>query len=234
VACCLLTFYLFFTSPDLHAQGGQPAFVTGIVTSGGDPVETASVCWAGTTLSVATDREGKFRLDVPANTHTLLLKVSLIGYKTREIPIAYPVTTTFYEIEIEEDAHTLNEVLITGKSATRKINELAYNVVAVEVKQLHNTTMDLSHALDRVSGVRIRESGGVGSGFNFSLNGFTGRQVKFFIDGVPMENFGSSFQINNIPINLAERIEVYKGVVPISFGSDALGGAVNIVTGSRR
>jgi outer membrane cobalamin receptor len=236
-ACCFLAFSLFFTSPYLHAQSGNsrpPASVTGVVTSGGEPVEMASVYWAGTTIGVATDREGKFKLDVPADARTLSLNVSLIGYTTREIPIAYPVTTTFYAIEMEEDTHTLNEVLITGKSATRKINELAYNVVAVEVKQLHNTTMDLSHALDRVSGVRIRESGGVGSGFNFSLNGFTGRQVKFFIDGIPMENFGSSFQINNIPINLAERIEVYKGVVPISFGADALGGAVNIVTGSRQ
>ena len=98
---------------------------------------------------------------------------------------------------------------------------------------MHNSTLDLSHALDRISGVRIRETGGVGSNSTFSLNGFSGRQVRFFIDGVPMENFGTSFQINNIPINLAERIEVYKGVVPISFGADALGGAVNIVTTKR-
>jgi len=53
------------------------------------------------------------------------------------------------------------------------------------------------------------------------------------MDGIPMDNFGTSFQINNIPINLAERIEVYKGVVPMWLGSDALGGAVNIVTGNK-
>src|SRR5690606_27999865 len=51
--------------------------------------------------------------------------------------------------------------------------------------------------------------------------------------GIPMDHFGSSFQINNIPINIAERIEVYKGVVPIWLGSDALGGAINIITGDR-
>ncbi|MES2810621.1 MAG: TonB-dependent receptor, partial [Bacteroidota bacterium] len=82
-------------------------------------------------------------------------------------------------------------------------------------------------------GVRVRESGGVGSTFSLSLNGFSGNRVRYFIDGVPMDNFGSSFQINNIPINVAERIEVYKGVVPIWLGSDALGGAINIVTGDR-
>src|SRR5690606_32300446 len=93
---------------------------------------------------------------------------------------------------------------------------------------------DLGHALDRVSGVRVRESGGVGSQMNFSLNGFRGNQVRFFMDGVPMDNFGSSFQINNIPVGLAERIEVYTGVVPVGLGADALGGAVNIITNSKK
>jgi outer membrane receptor protein involved in Fe transport len=227
----LQTFFPLYVRGSINPQEDG---LKGLVTSGGVALDMASVYWAGTTLGTMTDEAGRFELPFPTRKSSLKLTVSLVGYKTREITISYPPTKTYYRIEMEEDALTLNEVLITGKSAAKKINELAYNVVAVEVKQLHNTTMDLSHALDRVSGVRTRESGGTGSAFNFSLNGFTGRQVKFFIDGVPMENFGSSFQINNIPINLAERIEVYKGVVPISLGADALGGAVNIVTGIRQ
>src|SRR5690606_31916795 len=54
--------------------------------------------------------------------------------------------------------------------------------------------------------------------------------VKFFLDGVPLDVMGSSMSLNNIPINLADRIEVYKGVAPIQLGTDALGGAVNIVS----
>jgi outer membrane receptor protein involved in Fe transport len=50
------------------------------------------------------------------------------------------------------------------------------------------------------------------------------------MDGVPMQNSGSAFQLNNIPVSVAERIEVYKGVVPIEFGADAIGGVINIVT----
>lgn len=65
---------------------------------------------------------------------------------------------------------------------------------------------------------------------NITLNGFTGRNVKIFMDGVPMQGNSSSFQLNNIPVSLAERIEVYKGVVPVEFGGDAIGGAINIVT----
>jgi outer membrane cobalamin receptor len=134
----------------------------------------------------------------------------------------------------DSSAVKLDEIVVVGKSTVRKVNESAYNVVAIDAKSLHNKSLDLAHALDRISGIRVRESGGVGSAAEFSLNGFSGRHIKFFMDGVPMEGFGSAFQINNIPINLAERIEVYKGVVPVEFGADALGGAINIVTDQKR
>ena len=53
-------------------------------------------------------------------------------------------------------------------------------------------------------------------------------QIRFFFDGIPLESMGYIFGLANIPVNLVDRVEVYKGVVPISFGADALGGAVNI------
>jgi outer membrane receptor protein involved in Fe transport len=124
----------------------------------------------------------------------------------------------------------LDEVIVLGKSKVREINESAYNVVSIDTRLLHNTTLSLTQTLDRISGVKIRETGGVGSNAQISINGFTGRHIKVFMDGMPMEGFGSSFQLNNMPVNLTERIEVYKGVVPVEFGSDALGGAINIVT----
>lgn len=131
---------------------------------------------------------------------------------------------------LKQDVRQIDEVAILGFSKNQKTNRQAYNVISIDAKALHNTTMDLGQVMNRVSGARVRESGGVGSNMTFSLNGFTGNQVKFFLDGIPMENFGSSFQLNNIPVNLADRIEVYKGVVPVWLGGDALGGAVNIVT----
>src|SRR5690606_8019422 len=52
----------------------------------------------------------------------------------------------------------------------------------------------------------------------------------FFLDGVPLHLAGYPFGLANVPVNLIERIEVYRGVVPMRFGADALGGAVNLVT----
>jgi outer membrane receptor protein involved in Fe transport len=124
----------------------------------------------------------------------------------------------------------LDEVIILGKNKVKEINESAYNAVSIDARLLHNTSLNLTRTLDRISGVKIRETGGTGSGTQISINGFSGRHVKIFMDGIPMEGFGSSFQLNSMPVNLADRIDVYKGVVPVEFGADALGGAINIVT----
>lgn len=130
----------------------------------------------------------------------------------------------------QKDTTALESVAVLGYTATQLANRQAYNVMAIDAKKLHNTTSDIARVLDRTPGARLRETGGVGSDFDLSINGFSGKRIRYFLDGVPMDDFGAAFQINNIPVNFAERIEVYKGVVPVWLGSDALGGAVNIIT----
>ncbi|SEW43312.1 TonB-dependent receptor domain-containing protein [Chitinophaga arvensicola] len=124
----------------------------------------------------------------------------------------------------------LKGATVTSKTHTRELKESGFAVNAIETKVYANTTADMNTVLNRTTGVKVREQGGVGSDFNFSINGLSGKAIRFFIDGIPMEVMGSSMTLNNIPVNLAERIEVYKGVLPVSLGADALGGAVNLVT----
>lgn len=184
--------------------------------------------------TVLTDKEGRYLLKQLAPGH-YTVTVQSVGYtpQSREIEISGTAQQQLNFV-LAAGIIAIDEVDVTGIAVHQQVNRQAFHVTAIDAKQLHNSTLDLAHALDRVSGARLRETGGVGSKFNFSLNGFSGKQVKFFLDGVPLENFGSAFQINNIPINLADRIEVYKGVVPITLGGDALGGAVNIVTNTSR
>lgn len=227
-------FCFWFFSLLAVAQVKTTSSVTGKITDkSGVPIDGAIIMLDGSTVT-KTDPNGLFAIhQLSSGKHSL--KATMIGFK----PIQHTLQLTpeqklSLNLRFEEDHTELSEVTVLGRTQTQDVNRQSYNVTALDAAKLHNTTLDLSHALDRVSGVRVRESGGVGSSFNFSLNGFTGRQVKFFIDGVPMDNFGSSFQINNIPINLADRVEVYKGVVPVWLGSDALGGAVNIVTDNKK
>ncbi len=187
----------------------------------------------GTSYGSATSETGHYTIHhIPAGNYVLVL--STIGYQThkRSIHLDEHQHLTL-NVEMKADS-AQEEIHIEGKSEIQEIKESAYTVDVIDASKYANTSSDLNQVLNHTSGVRIRESGGVGSTFNFSLNGFTGKQVKFFIDGVPMDNFGSSFQLNNIPINLAERIEVYKGVVPIWLGADAMGGAINVVTSTKQ
>ena len=123
----------------------------------------------------------------------------------------------------------LGEVVVRGKYVDR-VNKSAYNAVAIDTRKLRNTNLDMAHALDRVAGIKIREEGGVGSSVQLNLNGFTGQHVKVFIDGMPMDYSNTSFGLNNIPAGFASQLQVYKGVVPVDFGGDAIGGVINIVT----
>jgi len=206
--------------------------VTGTINdSEGAPIAGATVVIEELSKGVTTNIDGVYNLSTNAKSGSYTLKVSYLGFEAKEISVSLKQGETVnVALQLEESSYDLDEVVVSGQSIVNQVREKAFNVSVVDAKELHNTTLDLGHALDRVSGIRVRESGGVGSQMNFSINGFRGKQVRFFIDGVPMDNFGSSFQLNNIPINLAERIEVYKGVVPVGLGSDALGGAVNIIT----
>lgn len=122
------------------------------------------------------------------------------------------------------------EVIVRGHSAANRLRRSAQAVHVIETEQAQRESADLGEVLARSQGIGVRRGGGLGSGTRFSLNGLTDDQIRFFVDGVPLELAGFPFGVANVPVNLVERVEVYRGVVPIRFGADALGGAVNLVS----
>lgn len=132
------------------------------------------------------------------------------------------------------NAHMLQELSVTGKSQSQKLKEGVFNVSAIDISSLVNTSATLGDIINRAPGVRVRSEGGKGSDFELSLNGMSGNSIRYFIDGVPIETKGSGFDISNFPTNQIERIEIYKGVVPAWLGADALGGAINIITNGKK
>ncbi len=194
------------------------------------PIDFATVYIEGTSIVAFTDEQGQYKMqEVPEGTCTLVS--SRVGFN----PIKLKITVTSgQEIKVPDmvmtELNELPEAIVIGKSETRRQQEQPFAVAAIEAKQSYNSIGDLGKMINQSSGVRMRESGGMGSDYSFTLNGFAGKQVKFFLDGIPMDNFGSSLSLTNLSANIAERVEVYKGVLPVNLGADALGGAVNIVT----
>ena len=126
----------------------------------------------------------------------------------------------------------LDSVSINASQDKNISEETGFNIDVIDTAEYLNSNKDINQVLNQTAGINIRSLGGLGSDFDLSLNGLSDKQVRYFIDGIPMEDFGSALSLNNMPINLVESIEVYKGVVPISLGADALGGAINITTPS--
>ena len=134
---------------------------------------------------------------------------------------------------ILSDTLTLNNATVTAKSRTQQVKEKAYSVNALNINEISSTLNSIATAVDRSSGIRIREEGGVGSDFELSINGLSGNSIRYFLDGLPLDAKGSGVTLANLPVNMIERVEIYKGVIPASLGSDALGGAINIITNRR-
>lgn len=199
-------------------------------TVSGEPLTGVSVVLQEAKRVAVTDASGNFELTgLAPGDYTL--QFSFIGFETAEQSISLrPSQRLEVNRQLREKSFEMKGVEIIGKSATREVNEQPYAVTAISTKELQNSTSDAKEVLNRVAGVRVLEEGGLGSNLTFSLNGFSGDQVKFFLDGIPMDNFGTSLQMSDIPVNTIDRIEVYKGVVPVWLGTDALGGAVNIIT----
>lgn len=199
-----------------------------VVSSDNGTIDLATIHLEGTPFGARTDGDGHYTISAPEGEYTI--SVSALGYKDahRKIKVGGNGLQGL-DFKLSPDVIELNAVTVTATGVGR-VKRSAYNAIAIDTRGMQNTTKNLSDALATAPGVKLRESGGVGSDMQLMVDGFSGKHVKVFIDGVPQEGVGSSFGLNNIPVSFAKRIEVYKGVVPVGFGTDALGGVINIVT----
>lgn len=226
-----LTFvFIFFLAvfgfSDTLAQ--ELAILSGKITSSdGHPVAQASLAIEGTSYGTYSNDNGSYRLELPEGTYTVV--ASFIGYESQKKSVKLTGKKTL-DFILKEETVALKDVEVYAKSKSQKLREGAFAVNALDVKPVVNSLSNLNELVNRTSGVKVRQEGGVGSDYDLSINGMSGNSVRYFIDGVPLETKGSEVSLANLPVNIIDHIEMYKGVVPAYLGSDALGGAINIVT----
>ena len=211
----------------LYAQ--QVATVKGRIIAGKEPVVGAVVQLKELKKYAVADGQGNFSLSVPYRKAPYTFSIESMGYKTQEQTLIVAQPVVVLNVAMEEEITALTGITVAAITPIKQVEKSAYNVAAIDASKLTHLNSNAADMLAKASGVKVRETGGVGAESQINLNGFTGQHVRTFVDGVPISR-ASSFQIGNIPTELIDRIEIYKGVVPVTFGSDALGGAVNIVT----
>jgi outer membrane receptor protein involved in Fe transport len=224
----MLLALLVASPPLLHAQTG--AIGGRVVDASGDPLPGANVTLTQTERGAATEPDGRFVIEgVPAGVH--VLRVSLVGYETAEDTVdVRRGQMTQVAIRLAETTLEMESVVVESETEASRLEASAQAVDVVRLETAQVETADLGDVLAQTKGVSVRRSGGLGSDTRFSLNGLTDDQVRFFLDGIPLDLAGFPFGIANVPVGLVDRVEIYKGVVPTRFGADALGGAVNLVT----
>ena len=176
---------------------------------------------------VSTDARGQYRLThLPEGNYTVWF--SFLGYQTfgKKISVKGQVRS---DVSLKEQAEEISGVTVSGKSIAHQKKEQSMPVTVIDMSNLRGTVSSVQDILLKTVGITLRTSGGVGSSSRISVRGLEGKRIGFFIDELPLGEQTDYIDINDIPIDMIDRIEIYKGVVPARFGGSSLGGAINIV-----
>jgi outer membrane cobalamin receptor len=196
------------------------------------PIEGASVSIKGTTKGSATDSEGQFIIN-GLEPGQLTIATSFIGYSKSEVMHKLVAGENLVQIVLTAQSTELSSVTVVGETEqqaeARTVMNNVMPVTVITAKQIENRAGNLNEILARQAGVQIRLSGGLGSESRISVRGLEGKRVQIFLDGNPLNSPDGSLGINDLPVQIIERIEIYKGSVPAYLGGDGLGSAVNVV-----
>ncbi|XCF06379.1 TonB-dependent receptor [Tamlana crocina] len=195
------------------------------------PAIGASIALNGSAIKkyASTGINGEFSFqNLPHGNYTL--QVHSLDAKPKTVNTTLSAKNNTLNVVLElSDHQDLQEVLVQTKTTKRKIEEKGFAVAIIETKEASLRNLTTNELLDRSVGVRVRQNGGIGSNVEYNLNGMSGSTIGMFIDGIEISTFGQSFNLNNIPPSMIERIEVYKGVLPAHLTGDYVGGAINVV-----
>jgi len=196
----------------------------------GEPLAFATVQMPDPPGGTLTDTTGIFSMRVPEGFEKIRLNVSLVGYVRQSIVLK--INEEVAEIHLAPDESNLKEVVVTG---TMKEMRKADSPVPVEVFSpkffLRNPTPSLFDAVQMVNGVRPQLQCSVCNTGDIHINGMEGPYTMVLIDGMPIvSGLSTVYGLSGIPNSVLQRMEVVKGPAASLYGSEAMGGLINIIT----
>lgn len=203
----------------------------GTVRAGAQPVSFASVR-AGS-KSVTADSLGQFTID-GLKDGVITVRVTAAGFKPLSLQITIAGSDVAVPVELEKEEQLLEDIVVTG---TMKAVRRSESPVAVEIYTPQffkkNPSPSLFEALQHVNGVRPQLNCNVCNTGDIHINGLEGPYTMITIDGMPIvSSLASVYGLFGIPTQLIDRVEIVKGPASGLYGSEAVGGLINIITRS--
>jgi outer membrane receptor for ferrienterochelin and colicins len=203
----------------------------GSITADGMTLQYANISIKKASKSIVSDADGNYFIkDLAAGEYEIA--VSYTGFRTEKRSITVVDSTeTVLDFKLREN-NTLDEVVITG---TLKPVSRLESSVPVEVYKptffKKNPTSNIFEALQNVNGVRPQLNCNVCNTGDIHINGLEGPYTLVLIDGMPIvSGLSTVYGLSGIPNSLLERIEIVKGPASSLYGSEAVGGLINIIT----
>jgi outer membrane receptor for ferrienterochelin and colicins len=222
---------IFLFSVLISANSFAQNTIKGTVTSDGMPLQLANIVLKNTKTSTSSKADGSYQFNtVPSGNYEVI--ASYTGFKSQSQDI---VITDSSEVILNfnlRENNTLDEVVITG---TLKPVSRLESPVPVEVYKpvffQKNPTANIFEALQNVNGVRPQLNCNVCNTGDIHINGLEGPYTLVLIDGMPIvSGLSTVYGLSGIPNSLLERIEIVKGPASSLYGSEAVGGLINIIT----
>jgi outer membrane receptor for ferrienterochelin and colicins len=231
IIAAIITVAACFSS-NLIAQD-QLGSISGKVLSEGEPVIGANVGILSFNKGAATNERGAFIIEkIPKGTYDL--QISAIGFKKMVKKVAVKAgETTSVEISLESSVLEMDQMVVTGTMRQTYVKESPVKVNVVKAKQLQQgkTSSNIMDLISSVNGLSTQLNCGVCGTNAIRINGVEGPNTAVLIDGMPiMGALASVYGLNGISPSIIDQVEVIKGPQSTLYGTQALGGVVNIIT----
>ena len=221
---------LIFAALPLFAQNRT---IKGKITQNGEPVPAVSIIVTPTGASLVADDDGNYEIkNIPFGTYEIIF--SAVGLRTERKKIIVNKPEMLLNISLQDDNKEMEEVVITGtmKEISRSESPIPVEIITPKLFK-KNPTASLFEAVGMINGVQPQLNCNVCNTGDIHINGMEGPYTMILIDGMPIVSALSTvYGLSGIPNSIVERIEIVKGPASSLYGSEAMGGIINVITKS--
>jgi outer membrane receptor for ferrienterochelin and colicins len=223
---------IFFSLLIVNNGFTQLVTITGNVHSKNEPIEFANIFIEENKSGTVSDENGFFEITrIRPGNYTL--RVTYIGFKTSEIELTVKygedISLEFEIIPLDIQG---NQIVVTGtmKEISRSKSPVPVEVFSPKYFKM-NPSPTLYDAMQNINGVRPQLNCSVCNTGDIHINGLEGPYTMILIDGMPIvSGLSTVYGLSGIPNSMIERIEIVKGPASSLYGSEAVGGLINVIT----